>query len=543
VSLFHFGGNILSSLSKTRDTYRDEGGSGVISGALSLTISTIIIKILGLIYKIPLASFLGDEGMGYFNSAYTVYGLFYLLCTAGVPKAVTVLVTEARVKGKDISGEKIVRVALSAFLTIGALATICFVALSGPISEFIGNSKARATMLAVAPSVIFISLGGVLRGYLTAGMNLFSVAVAGIIEGVGKLVIGLVFANFAYTSGLSCDVISAYTILGVTIGSALGFIFLLICSKNAIFRKNIGQNKSEEKNGSVLKRIFSISLPITVSAAVMSIGSIVDLTVIMRRLIDAGYSQLEATSLYGNYTTYAVPMFNLVIALITPLSTAFLPVFVKARVCGELIMQEESYKNSFTLSAIVSAPMILGMAVFSREILTVIFGEGGVSIGAPLLTMLMPGAFFMSVLLMVNTALEARGDVRTPVISMSVATVFKVIISSALLSHPDFGISGAPIGTAVSYAVALSISVLVSVKKHGMRPPVLSTHVLPYLNAFVSVTVARGLHRRMIADYGALPSLAAAILTCAFIYLLMSVLSGTLSVKRIKKMAKYTKAT
>ena len=517
-------------------------GAGVISGAISLTIATIIVKVLGLIYKIPLASYLGEEGMGYFNSAYTVYGLFYLLCTAGVPKAITMLITEATHGKGRLQERAILKTATRTFLFIGVALTVCFVIFAEPISEVIGNNRAKATMLAVAPSIVFIALGGVLRGYLTAKMNLFSVAVSQILEGVGKLVFGLIFANYTYNLGASPDVISSYTILGVTFGSILGYIYLYISSKISKAKDKRGQRTDFLTAQEIRKRIFSISLPITFSAAVMSIGSIVDLTIIMRKLCEAGYSQIEATSLYGNYTTFAVPMFNLVIALITPISTAFLPIFVRARVSFNSSMKEESYKNALSMSALVSAPMILGMSLFSKEILTLIFGDGGTETGAVLLTVLMPAAFFMSILIMVNTMLEACGDVRTPVISMLVGTLFKIIVSSLLLIHPDFGISGAPIGTVISYAVALIISLSVSNKRNGIHTPIISTHVIPYLNAFISVTVARGAYNRVIKDFSSLVSLAVSILTAGFIYLLMSVISGTVSIRKMKKMAKYTKA-
>ena len=83
----------------------------LVGGTFSLAVSTIIVKILGLIYKIPLSSILGDEGMGYFNSAYTVYAFFYLLCSAGVPKAVMILVSEANARGKGINERTILKIA------------------------------------------------------------------------------------------------------------------------------------------------------------------------------------------------------------------------------------------------------------------------------------------------------------------------------------------------------------------------------------------------------------------------------------------------
>ena len=134
-------------------------GTTVVGGALSLTIATLTVKILGVIYKIPLASILGEEGMGYFNSAYTVYSFFYLLCTAGVPKAVMMLVTESEAEGGGRS-YAIARAATGAFAVIGAVITISFVLLSAPLSRLIGNSASRATMLAVAPSIIFVSISG-----------------------------------------------------------------------------------------------------------------------------------------------------------------------------------------------------------------------------------------------------------------------------------------------------------------------------------------------------------------------------------------------
>ena len=87
----------------------------VIKGTFSLTISTLIVKLLGLIYKIPLANILGDEGMGIFNSAYTVYSFFFLLCTAGVPKAIMILVSGSKAKGEDEESKRIISIAMRLF--------------------------------------------------------------------------------------------------------------------------------------------------------------------------------------------------------------------------------------------------------------------------------------------------------------------------------------------------------------------------------------------------------------------------------------------
>ena len=137
---------------------------GAIGGALYLTVSALVVKILGMIYKIPLAQILAEEGMGYFNSAYTIYGRIYLVCTAGVPKALTVIILEKRNIKKDICDKNIVKTISSIFLLIGISFSVFLVIFSNPLAELIGNNKASYTLIAIAPSIVFSSVIGVLRG-------------------------------------------------------------------------------------------------------------------------------------------------------------------------------------------------------------------------------------------------------------------------------------------------------------------------------------------------------------------------------------------
>ena len=262
------------------------------SGVLILTVSTVIVKIIGLAYKIPLLSILGAEGMGYFNSAYTVYAFFYLLCTAGVPKAVMILVSEAKAAGRADIERKIVRIASILFLSLGAILTAVFIIFSAPLAVVIGNSRSAYTMLAIAPSIIFISLAGVIRGYLSANMLLLDVAVSQVIEGAGKLAIGLLFAMVGKGMNMPLEIISAMTILGVTLGAGLGLLYLFICSKIKIKNEKTGQKESKQANREIIKRILFISVPITVSAAIMSMTNIIDLGLIMRSLTEVGYAEL-----------------------------------------------------------------------------------------------------------------------------------------------------------------------------------------------------------------------------------------------------------
>ena len=502
--------------------------SKIIKGTFSLALSTVIVKLLGLIYKIPLAALLGDEGMGYFNSAYTVYAFFYLICTAGVPKAVMILTSEAKAKGDVHYERRIVDVCYRAFLLFGLAVSAIFIALSKPLANMIGNSKAALTMVAIAPSIIFISLAGVIRGYLTAGMKMLDIAVSQILEGVGKLAFGLIFAMLGIKLKMPLQTVSAFTILGVTLGALAGLIYLLICSKILKTTNKAGQKYKITKNKLILKRLLSISIPITVSAAAMSITNIIDLALIMRGLQSNGYSEATATALYGNYTTLAVPMFNLGISILTPVSISFIPSFTAAVVRGDRGELFRLTKKAMSFCAFLSAPITLGLAFYSKEILSLLFKGSQAAAGAPLLLLLSPAIVFSSVLLILNSILETSGRVRAPIFSMLTGSLFKIVVSYFLISKSNFGIMGAPLGTVVCYATSLICSSVIFVKHFKRIPPIFSTSFASYMEAGVAVFVSKLVYNQIYDKVSGIISLGIAILISAIIYFTMSALFGSI---------------
>lgn len=521
---------------KVRERNREDV-RGVLGGTLSLTLSAIIVKLLGVIYKIPLAHILGEEGMGYFNSAYTVYAFFYLLCTAGVPKAVMILISEAEAKGRGEVGERIVSVALRAFLIIGAVLTFIFVVFAAPLAHLIGNDKSMITMIAVAPSMIFISLSGVIRGCLSANMRFLTIAASQISEGVGKLVMGLILALAASRAGLPLPIISAITMLGVSFGALLGLLHLYISARPIGSSRGVVSSEILE----IMRSIFRISLPITISAAIMSITNIIDLSLIMRRLIAGGYSEIEATALYGNYTTLAVPMFNLAVSVISPVSIAFLPVFTRAAARQDTELGCGALRSALRMSAFLAAPIMIGMMVYSREILSLLYGNIGIDVGAPLLTLISPAVFCTSILLVLNSYLEATGAVRAPVISMIVGSICKIFVSIFLISDPAVGISGAPIGTLACYVAALITSVIIAFGRTKVILPIISSYAMPLVLSLAVIIPSESLYRLIAYRIGNTFAFLVIILTCAVLYLTLSLAVGIIGKKRVEELAKYTK--
>ena len=507
--------------------------SEVARGALALTLSVIFVKIIGFIYKVPLSYVLGDDGMGYFNSAYTVFTFFYMLCSGGVPRAVSILITEMRAKGRGDSVEKVLATALATFSSIGAILTALFLLFSRRIADFIGNSPAALSLVAIAPALTFVAASGVLRGYLVGYGKMGSVALSEVLEASVKFVVGMAFALFAVREGYGAPMISAYTVIGVTAGSLIGG-FVLLVSANICKKENKTRQKYENKISTkeVIFGILRISVPITLSSAIMGISSLADLGLIMRRLRASGLSETEAVLLYGNFTTLVVPMLNLVSALISPIGTAALPHLTREYSSEN---KEGFYKllsSVISFSAFICIPIALAFYYFPYEILALIFNDSSALTAAPMLALIAPSTVLLPMLTLVHTALESAFRQRAPILSMAVLVSVKISATYFLIER--IGIIGAPIGTSLSYATAICVSVLLLYRYTGASLSVFLSAWRPLLAAFCAVGAARMMYER-------LPDMTtASFLICAAISVVLYVIFMTiLSLKQVKGLPKF----
>ncbi len=467
----------------------------MVSGALSLTLSVIIVKLIGFLYKVPLSRILGDEGMGYFNSAYTVFTFFYMLCSGGIPKAVSILVTEMDVSGKRENANKILSISLKIFLAIGIAFSLCLMLLSKNFASLIENDLSAFSLFCIAPSLAFVSASGVLRGYLNGKRKLISVAVSEVLDGCIKFVFGLTLSYIAYRKNYAPAVISAFTVLGVTIGSFVAALFLYISAKIVKSDENTGQNSEGSiSTGEIIRGILRISLPITLSSAVLGASNMIDLGMLIRRLVASGVGHADAVALYGNYTTLAVPMLNLVGALITPMATSALPELTGLYTLGMRDGFVALEKRLIGICAWFALPMSFAFIMFPEEILCLIFDDASAKVAARLLCLLAPSVVFLPMLTIANTALEAAEKTKLPLLSMSIGIVFKLAAGYVLIGNPDVGIAGAPIGTTLCYAVSLFISLIFVSRYLGIRLPMFSLLIKPALVSFISVGCAKLLY-------------------------------------------------
>lgn len=473
--------------------------NGLVGGALALTLSVFVVKVIGYIYKLPLSYILGDEGMGYFNSAYSVFGFFYMISLGGVPRAITICVTEARVKYGSGAVNKILGISLKLFLSVGIFFAIVLMIFSGFFAKIIGNSTAKFSLFCIAPSLTFVSASGVLRGYLNGMMRVKEIAIAEVLDGVSKFVTGLALALFAVRKNAPVQIISAYTVLGVSIGAFIGSSFMFVCAKIKKTEENTEQKSEYEIScGEILRKIFKISVPITLSSAVMGITNIIDLGLIMQRLKIAGFSEQEAVALYGNFTTLVVPLLSLVSAFVTPIATASISHITSKLACGKRNEYYTLLKQILFLTSVIVLPIAFAYFFFSEEILKLLFSDTSAVIATPMLMIAAPSVFFSAMLVMSNTVLEASGLASAPLVSVGIGSVVKIFLAYILIGR--IGILGAPISTVFCYFVSFIISSIIMRVRLRLKISIFALSFVPLVVLLLLFTAGKRFYESFIRD-------------------------------------------
>ena len=290
---------------------KEQKKKSIVTGVMLLSVSGIIVKIMGLLYKIPLANLLGNEGMGYFTGAYTIYLLFYTIATAGLPIALSILIARARVTGGATLVARIDKITSALFAVVGLTSFAVLGFGSAFFANAVGNPKSVYAVAAISPSILFVCIMGAVRGYFQGHKIMLPTAVSQITEAAGKLLIGVFLANYALKRGYPSEKVAAFAILGITIGSAFSMVLLLLMKFRYCRRENKTALLLRKENGefalpsvrTLIGEIIRIAIPVTLSSAVVSLSGVIDLAMVMHRLSDIAYKMEGTTALYGNYSS------------------------------------------------------------------------------------------------------------------------------------------------------------------------------------------------------------------------------------------------
>lgn len=442
-----------------------------LQGAAVLAVATVIVKIIGAIYKIPLKHIIGDEGFGYFDNAYLIYNVLLMVSTTGLPVAMSRMIAEAQTLENHDQVRKIFRTALSVFLVLGAVGCAGMLLFSRQLSVMITTfDTSWAAIMALAPSVLFISLIAAFRGFFQGQSNMTPTSVSQVFESVCKLVVGLGAAFLIVRATDNVTLGAGGAILGVTVGCAVSALYLWKKYRSAVREMPTGGQTLS--TGTTMKQLLSIAVPITLGAAGLQIINLADTMVFMRRLVYAmGMDQDTAERLKGIYN-FSQTIFNLPCAFITPITVAVIPA-----ITGHLTMKNRRGAqmvegSALRITGLIAAPCVFGLISMAAPIMRLLGGYEGESLhlAAVMTATLGAAVIFNAMVLVTNAVMQAHGDVTSPVIHMIIGGIVKIVLNYYLVAVPSLHIMGVPIGTVIAYVLMMTLNIIQMIRKQIIDP-------------------------------------------------------------------------
>ena len=500
--------------------------NGFMSGVLVLSLSAVIVKIIGLIYKIPMLRLLGSEGMGYFNSAYEIYTLFCTVATTGLPVAMAVMISSSG--DRCISkGQKVFSVAVKLFLLLGTLGSLIMVVFAKPFAAFVGGDGTVGCIFAIAPTVFLVCMSSAYKGYFQGLGKMSPTAVSQMIEALGKLALGLLFAFLALNSGANTETVAAFAVFGLTLGNAASLLYLVSARCFGVKEKKAEIDDASDKK--LAAELLKTAIPITLSSAVISLTKVIDMTVILKRLQGMGVSSANAFASYGNYTTLALPLFGLAPALISSVALPLVPALSRAVAENDGEGQKKTIGDAVGLTLLLAMPISVGLTMFSEPILNLIFqGETqAIPESAPLLALLGPSVTLACMITVSNAILQAYGAPSVPILSMAIGSLVKIVLAYLLIGIEPIGLAGAPISTFICDLIINVVNFAFIEKYIDSIPDFCGMLLRPFLMSALAVSVARLFYNMSAeSEFSSTTATVIAVLIAGVVYCISAILMG-----------------
>ena len=480
-----------------------------LQGTAVLAMATVLVKLMGFLFKVPLNNIIGEDGFGYFNTAYDVYNVLLMISTTGLPVAMSRMISQAQTLGNHAQIKRIYRTSLYVFLTIGMVGSLGMLFFCRQLSVMVTtNENSWAAIAALAPCVLLICLVSAYRGFFQGQSNMTPTSVSQIFEAVTRLVVGLGLAwlvmkltgeaavraqGIVLASGETAQDYGDITlaaggaILGVTLGSLISVVYLhhKFRQSNQILSLGGGTAKSTR---STMKELLSIAVPITLGSAGLQIINLFDTMIYMRRLTGAlQWTEKMADSAKGVYN-FCQTVFALPCSFIPTITIAVIPAITASLTRKDLAEAKVTSESSVRTMALIAMPCAAGLFVMAEPVIRLLcstYTEDRIQLAATMLAILGLTVIFNSLVLLLNAIMQAHGDVVTPVVNMLIGGIIKIIVNYILVGQPNLNIVGAPIGTFICY-ISITALDLIAMKRHiSARPAIFKNIIRPGLSSAI----------------------------------------------------------
>ncbi len=523
-----------------------------------LAMASMIVRVIGLLYRAPLTAIIGDEGNGYYGTAYNIYTIILMVSSYSMPSAISKLMAQKLAVGEYRNANRVFRCALTYGVLVGLVGSgLLFFG-----ARFLVPDVAVCVLQVFAPTVFLFGILGSMRGYFQARGSMVQTSVSQILEQLANAVVSIAAAWLLMQTAVGADPTRRAQLgamgsaLGTGAGVLIALLFMVFC-----FRRSKEGRKAEilsdatgkeEKYRIFLRDTVLVITPFMLSGVIMNLTTSLNQTIYMRMLIDLkGAGETATTTLYGIFSNKAVVISNIPISIATAVSSAIIPGISAAYARRDETGARRQVGNAIRITSIVAIPSAVGLAVLARPITMLMFPQmESLELASSLLSLLAVTVIFYSISTITNAALQSIGRMNLPLVSAGIALVVQTVVLVLLLRFTDLDVRALVLVSILYSVMIFAVNQYYLRRFLGIRQDVRRDYLQPFVCAALMGAAAKAVYYlvSMAAEpmrnlpkgfyFRNLAATAAALLAAVLVYGYTMVRSGTIRRKDLLSMPK-----
>lgn len=474
-----------------------------LQGAAWLAMATAVVKLIGAVYKIPLKMVIGDAGYGYFMTAYDIYSVLLMISNAGLPVAMSRLVSQANSLGHYRQVRRIYSTARAIFLTLGSISSVLMVLFCHQLADFQRQPGAWFAIACLGPCALLACRLASYRGFFQGQGNMRPTSISQVLEAFIKLAVGLGAAiAFMYFTG-DVSYAAGGAILGVTTSCLVSAVFLFTKFRPA-YRELPVTDEEVFSHRTTVKRLLSIAVPITIGSAGLQMLTVLETNLYMGQLLGSlGMTQNQADTTRGIYGMCQT-VFNMPCAFIVPITVSIIPAVTSHLTLLNNKAAKATEESAARITGLISLPCGVGLAVLAEPVMSLLGGYSGekLILAAALMRLLGICVFLYAAVQVTNAILQAHGYAHIPVVNMLLCGTVKLAMVYVLVGNPNIGIVGAPIGAIVCYLCIALLNIFSINQKFSEKPAIIRNLLRSALPALIMGALVFACYEGLIFLFG-----------------------------------------
>ncbi len=546
------------SVPKTPPRPKRRPGSGVnflIQGSI-LAVAGIIVRLIGMVYRIPLARKIGDNGNGYYNAAYSIYSILLIMSSYSLPTAVSKMVSARLAKGEYRTSTRIFRAAMF-YATIAGMAGFCALWFGADYfaSQIIRMPYSSYALKALAPTIWIMAYLGVLRGYFQGHSTMIPTAVSQVFEQVVNAIVSIVAASMLFDVGVKSNLVFhdteysyAFGAAGGAIGTGAGavtalvFFMLLALAYRPTMRKKARRDRGAkvESYRGISQALFATIIPIIISSAIYNISNVVDNSLFGHVMEKLGESNLTASQ-WGVYMGRYHLLFNIPVAIANSLSSSLIPTLSRAMTERNRRQVHARIATAIRFSMIIAIPSAVGLTVLAEPVSDLLFSGMDNTMLIKMMAVGSSAVVFFSLSTVSNAILQGINRMNMPIINSAISLAIHIGVLYVMLKFFHMGIYSVVYANILFAALVCLLNAISIARYVKYRQELLKTFLIPALASAAMGGAAWGTYQLCIKAGNNSVSTAAAIMVAVIVYFVLLILFKGIDEQELKKIPGGTK--